>query len=169
MTTSIKTIMNASPVIPVMVIHRVEHAVPLAQALVQGGLKVLEITLRTPVAAEAIKQIKTSVPGAIVGAGTVINQETLNQAVKAGAEFLVSPGVTDDLLHKALSSRVPLLPGVISPSEVMRLAFVPPAAQDHRREHAADDGGDHRHDESDTQRFHAFSLQSSVTSKSPRR
>ncbi len=119
--TTIKDIMQTSPVIPVMVINRLEHAVPLAHALVDGGLRVLEITLRTPVALEAIKQIKADVPGAIVGAGTVINTETLQQAIDAGSEFLVSPGVTENLIDAALASGVPILPGVISPSEVMRL------------------------------------------------
>jgi len=113
--------MNTSPVIPVMVINNLEQAVPLAHALVEGGLKVLEITLRTPVALEAIRAIKAEVPNAIVGAGTVINTETLQQSIAAGAKFLVSPGVTDSLLDEALTSGVPLLPGVISPSEVMRL------------------------------------------------
>ncbi|MCK4840997.1 MAG: keto-deoxy-phosphogluconate aldolase, partial [Methylococcales bacterium] len=93
--TAIKDIMNTSPVIPVMVINKLEHAVPLANALVEGGLKVLEITLRTPIALDAIKKIKAEVPDAIVGAGTVINLETLNQVIDAGAEFIVSPGVTD--------------------------------------------------------------------------
>ncbi len=121
MTASIKEIMNTSPVVPVMVIHKLEHAVPLALALVEGGLKVLEITLRTPVAIEAIKKIKAEVPGAIVGAGTVINLATLKLAIDAGSEFLVSPGVTESLIDAALKTGVPILPGVISPSEVMRL------------------------------------------------
>jgi len=121
MTASIKEIMNTSPVVPVMVINKLEHAVPLAEALVKGGLKVLEITLRTPVAIDAIKRIKAEVPGAIVGAGTVINLETLRLAIDAGSEFLVSPGVTESLLDAALKTGVPILPGVISPSEVMRL------------------------------------------------
>lgn len=121
MTASIKEIMNTSPVVPVMVINKLEHAVPLAEALVKGGLKVLEITLRTPVAIDAIKKIKAEVPGAIVGAGTVINLETLKLAIDAGSEFLVSPGVTESLINAALNSGVPILPGVISPSEVMRL------------------------------------------------
>jgi len=121
MTVSIKEIMTTSPVIPVMVINRLELAVPLAHALVEGGLKVLEITLRTPVALDAIRRIKAEVPGSIVGAGTIINTKTLNQALDAGAEFIVSPGVTDSLLDAALSSGIPLLPGVITPSEVMRL------------------------------------------------
>ena len=121
MTVSIKEVMTTSPVMPVMVINRLELAVPLARALVDGGLKVLEITLRTPVALDAIRLIKAEVPDAIVGAGTIINTQTLDQAVKAGAEFIVSPGVTESLLEAALSSGIPILPGVVTPSEVMRL------------------------------------------------
>ncbi len=121
MTATIKQIMNTSPVIPVMVINKLEHAVPLANALVEGGLKVLEITLRTAVAVDAIKKIKAEVPSAIVGAGTVVNVSTLRQAIDAGSEFLVSPGVTDTLIDAALQADIPILPGVISPSEVMRL------------------------------------------------
>lgn len=121
MTVSIKEVMTTSPVMPVMVINHLEHAVPLAKALVEGGLKVLEITLRTPVALDAIRAIKAEVSGAIVGAGTIINVQTLHQAIDAGAEFIVSPGVTDNLLDAALETSVPLLPGVVTPSEVMRL------------------------------------------------
>ncbi|MGZ4958348.1 MAG: bifunctional 4-hydroxy-2-oxoglutarate aldolase/2-dehydro-3-deoxy-phosphogluconate aldolase [Methylomonas sp.] len=121
MTVSIKEVMTTSPVMPVMVINHLEHAVPLARALVDGGLKVLEITLRTPVALDAIRLIKAEVPGAIVGAGTIINVQTLHHAIDAGAEFIVSPGVTDNLLDAALETNVPLLPGVVTPSEVMRL------------------------------------------------
>ncbi len=121
MTISIQEIMNTSPVIPVMVINNIEQAVPLANALVEGGLKVLEITLRTPVALDAIKKIKAEVPGAIVGTGTVINLETLKQAIDVGSEFLVSPGVTENLIDAALKAGTPILPGVTSPSEVMRL------------------------------------------------
>ncbi|MDT4290981.1 bifunctional 4-hydroxy-2-oxoglutarate aldolase/2-dehydro-3-deoxy-phosphogluconate aldolase [Methylomonas sp. MO1] len=121
MTVSIKEVMTTSPVMPVMVINQLDQAVPLARALVEGGLKVLEITLRTPVALDAIRRIKAEVPGAIVGAGTIINTQTLKNAIDAGAEFIVSPGVTDSLLDAALASGVPILPGVITPSEVMRL------------------------------------------------
>lgn len=121
MNVSIKEVMTTSPVMPVMVINHLEHAVPLARALVDGGLKVLEITLRTPVALECIRRIKAEVPDAIVGAGTIINTHTLYQAVDAGAEFIVSPGITENLLDEALASGVPILPGVITPSEVMRL------------------------------------------------
>ena len=121
MTATIKEIMNTSPVIPVMVINTLEQAVPLANALVEGGLTVLEITMRTPVALDAIKKIKAEVPDAIVGAGTVINTETLKQAVDAGSEFLVSPGITENLVNAALQSGIPILPGVTSPGDVMRL------------------------------------------------
>jgi 2-dehydro-3-deoxyphosphogluconate aldolase/(4S)-4-hydroxy-2-oxoglutarate aldolase len=121
MTVSINEVMTTSPVMPVMVINNLEQAVPLAKALVAGGLKVLEITLRTPVALDAIRRIKSEVPGAIVGAGTIINIETLNKAIEAGAEFIVSPGVTDSLIDAALASGVPILPGVATSSEVMRL------------------------------------------------
>ncbi|QPK64955.1 bifunctional 4-hydroxy-2-oxoglutarate aldolase/2-dehydro-3-deoxy-phosphogluconate aldolase [Methylomonas sp. LL1] len=121
MTVSIKEVMTTSPVMPVMVINHIEHAVPLARALADGGLKVLEITLRTPVALECIRRIKAEVPDAIVGAGTIINTQTLHQAIDAGAQFIVSPGLTPSLLDAGLSCGVPLLPGVITPSEVMRL------------------------------------------------
>lgn len=121
MAVTIKEVMTTSPVMPVMVINQLDQAVPLAKALVDGGLKVLEITLRTPVALDAIRKIKTEVPGAIVGAGTIINTETLQQAIDAGAEFIVSPGVTDSVIDAAIASGVPILPGVITPSEVMKL------------------------------------------------
>lgn len=121
MAVTIKEVMTTSPVMPVMVINQLDQAVPLAKALVEGGLKVLEITLRTPVALDAIRRIKAEVPGAIVGAGTIINTETLQQALDAGAEFIVSPGVTDSVIEAAIASGVPILPGVITPSEVMKL------------------------------------------------
>ncbi len=121
MAVTIKEVMTTSPVMPVMVINQLDQAVPLAKALVDGGLKVLEITLRTPVALDAIRKIKAEVPGAIVGAGTIINTDTLQQAIDAGAEFIVSPGVTDRVIDAAIASGVPILPGVITPSEVMKL------------------------------------------------
>ena len=111
--------MSAAPVIPVLVIDRVEDAVPVAEALVAGGLPVLEVTLRTPAALDAIRAMK-SVPDAVVGAGTVINAHLLREAVEAGAEFLVSPGLTDSLAEAAKHSQVPLLPGVATASEIMR-------------------------------------------------
>ena len=121
MSKTIKEIMNLSPIVPVMVINNVEHAVPLAKALVKGGITVLEITLRTEAALESITRIKAEVPEAIVGAGTIINIDTLNKAIAAGAEFIVSPGTTDKMIDAAIATGVPLLPGVANPSEAMRL------------------------------------------------
>ncbi len=121
MSKTIKEIMSSSPIVPVMVINNVEHAVPLAKALVKGGITVLEITLRTEAALESITRIKAEVPDAIVGAGTIINIDTLNKAIAAGAEFIVSPGTTDKMIDAAIASGVPLLPGVANPSEAMRL------------------------------------------------
>jgi 2-dehydro-3-deoxyphosphogluconate aldolase/(4S)-4-hydroxy-2-oxoglutarate aldolase len=106
---------------PVLVIQRIEDAVPLAKALYNGGLTVLEITLRTPVALEAIALIKDQLPEAIVGAGTVIDAQTLKAAEEAGSQFFVSPGVNDGLLAAAKDSDIPLLPGVATPSEAMKL------------------------------------------------
>ncbi len=113
------TIMTAAPVIPVLVIDRVQDAVPIAQALVAGGLPVLEVTLRTPAALDAIRSMK-AVPGAIVGAGTVLNQAQFDAAVEAGSEFVVSPGITEPLGKAAAGSNVPLLPGVSSAGDIMR-------------------------------------------------
>jgi 2-dehydro-3-deoxyphosphogluconate aldolase/(4S)-4-hydroxy-2-oxoglutarate aldolase len=115
----IAEIMQTSPVIPVIVIDEVDHAVPLAEALVAGGLRVLEVTLRTPAAIEAIKAM-TQVPGAIVGAGTVLNPEQLDRALAAGSEFIVSPGLTEPLGRAAVDSGVPFLPGVATSGEIMR-------------------------------------------------
>ena len=113
-------IMRASPVMPVIVVDKVEQAVPLAQALVAGGIRVLEVTLRTPAALEAIRAMVDAVPDAIVGAGTVTNPAELEAAVKAGVRFMVSPGLTDSLVAAGKASPVPLLPGVMTPSDVMR-------------------------------------------------
>jgi len=121
MSKTIKEIMNSSPIVPVMVINNVDHAVPLAKALVAGGITTLEITLRTEAALESITRIKAEVPEATVGAGTIINIETLNKAIAAGAEFIVSPGTTDTMIDAAIATGVPLLPGVANPSEAMRL------------------------------------------------
>lgn len=121
MAVTIKEIMETSPVVPVMVIENLEDAVPLAKALVEGGLKVLEITLRTAPALEAIAAIKESVPDAIVGAGTIINTETLQASLDAGAEFIVTPGSTPAIIDAAQASGVPILPGVNTPSEAMVL------------------------------------------------
>ena len=112
-------IMQLCPVIPVLVIDEVDHAVPLAEALVAGGLRVLEVTLRTPVALEAIRAMK-QVSGAVVGAGTVLDPEQLDHALAAGSEFIVSPGLTGPLGRAAVDSGVPFLPGVATSGEIMR-------------------------------------------------
>ncbi|MGB0861007.1 MAG: bifunctional 4-hydroxy-2-oxoglutarate aldolase/2-dehydro-3-deoxy-phosphogluconate aldolase [Pseudoalteromonas spongiae] len=119
---SIEKILQAAPVVPVVVINNLEDAVPLAKALYNGGLRALEITLRTPVAVEAIKQIKQALPEAYVGTGTVIDKATFNASTEAGADFMVSPGVNDELLALASETDVPFLPGAATPSEVMQLA-----------------------------------------------
>jgi 2-dehydro-3-deoxyphosphogluconate aldolase/(4S)-4-hydroxy-2-oxoglutarate aldolase len=113
------SILAAAPVIPVLVIERLEDALPIARALVEGGLPVLEVTLRTPVALDAIRAMK-SVRGAIVGAGTILNPRQYGEAVDAGAEFAVSPGLTRTLAEAAADSPAPLLPGVASASDIMR-------------------------------------------------
>ena len=114
----IEQIMRIAPVIPVIVIDRVEDAVPMAEALVAGGLKVLEVTMRTPAALDAIRAMK-AVPGAVVGAGTVLNSRMLKDAIDAGAEFIVSPGLTDSLGEAAVASGIPFLPGVANASNIM--------------------------------------------------
>jgi len=114
-------IMRAAPVIPVMMIDDVDHAVPLARALVEGGLKVLEITLRTPSAMEAIEAIKAEVDDAIVGAGTILTPKQLEEVTALGCQFAVSPGFTPALLDAATPSPCPLLPGAATASEVMQL------------------------------------------------
>ncbi|WP_105199229.1 MULTISPECIES: bifunctional 4-hydroxy-2-oxoglutarate aldolase/2-dehydro-3-deoxy-phosphogluconate aldolase [unclassified Pseudoalteromonas] len=119
---AIEQILASAPVVPVVVIERLEDAAPLAQALYKGGLRALEITLRTPVAAEAVKIMKETVPDAYVGTGTVIDKATFAASVNAGADFMVSPGVNDELLALASQSDIPFLPGAATPSEVMRLA-----------------------------------------------
>jgi 2-dehydro-3-deoxyphosphogluconate aldolase/(4S)-4-hydroxy-2-oxoglutarate aldolase len=104
---------------PVMVIQNLDDAVPLAQALVDGGIKVLEITLRTPIALEAIKLISDNVDGAIVGAGTITTPAQLKAAEEAGAVFAISPGLTPTLLAAAVAGNIALIPGIASLSELM--------------------------------------------------
>ena len=116
---TIETLMHTAPVIPVLVVEDAEQAVPLAQALVAGGLTVLEVTLRTPAALDVIAAMKT-VPGAIVGAGTVVTSEQFAQAMDAGAEFIVSPGLTEALAEPIIASGVPFLPGVSTAGDLMR-------------------------------------------------
>lgn len=117
--TDILSIMRTSAVIPVLVIDDAATARPLAEALVAGGLKVLEVTMRTPAALDAIAEMKT-VAGAIVGAGTVVNTEQFEQVMKAGAEFIVSPGLTDRLGGAITQAGVPYLPGVANAGDIMR-------------------------------------------------
>ena len=115
----VDAILAAAPVIPVLVVERLEEAAPIAEALVEGGLPVLEVTLRTPVALDAIRAMR-AVPGAIVGAGTVLDPDQLVAARDAGAAFIVSPGLTDRLAEAAIQSGLPFLPGVATATEVMR-------------------------------------------------
>lgn len=112
-------IMALAPVIPVLTIEDAAHAGPLAEALVAGGLPVIEVTLRTPAALDAIRRMR-AVEGAIVGAGTVIDPEGLGRAADAGASFIVSPGLTEPLAQSALATGIPMLPGVATASDIMR-------------------------------------------------
>ena len=115
----IEAIMRTAPVIPVLVIDDVAHALPVARALVAGGLRVLEVTLRTPAALDVITAMK-SVEGAIVGAGTVTNAGELKSAIDAGAEFIVSPGLTDRLGQAAVDAGIPYRAGTSSAADIMR-------------------------------------------------
>ncbi len=116
---NIEAIMRTAPVIPVLVIEDVAHAAPIAEALVAGGLRVLEVTLRTPVALDVIAEM-AKVEGAIVGAGTVLNAADLDASLNAGAQFIVSPGLTDPLARAAMASGIPFLPGTANASDLMR-------------------------------------------------
>ena len=116
---TIDEIMRTAPVIPVLVVEDAATARPLAEALVTGGLRVLEVTLRTAAALDVIREMKT-VEGAIVGAGTVVTEGQFSQAVDAGAEFIVSPGLTQRLGEVIVESRVPYLPGIANAGDIMR-------------------------------------------------
>ena len=118
MTATILDIMQTSAVIPVLVIDDAATARPLAEALVAGGLRVLEVTMRTPAALDAIREMK-QVDGAIVGAGTVVNADQFHQVMEAGAEFIVSPGLTERLARPIIDSGVPFLPGVANAADIM--------------------------------------------------
>lgn len=117
---SAESILTTGPVVPVIVINTLEQAVPLAKALVAGGVRVLEVTLRTDCALEAIRLIAQEVPEAIVGAGTVTNAEQLRQVTEAGAQFAISPGLTVGLLQAAVAGSIPLIPGISTVSELMQ-------------------------------------------------
>ena len=112
-------ILQTGPVIPVMVIEKIEHAVPVAKALLAGGVKVLEITLRTPVAIDAIRAISCEVPDAIVGAGTVVTPEELEMVADAGGIFALSPGLTPTMLEAANRGTIGFIPGIATSSELM--------------------------------------------------
>nr|WP_199798873.1 bifunctional 4-hydroxy-2-oxoglutarate aldolase/2-dehydro-3-deoxy-phosphogluconate aldolase [Qipengyuania thermophila] len=115
----IADIMRLAPVIPVIVIEDARHARPLAEALVAGGLRALEVTLRTPAALDAIATM-SEVEGAVVGAGTVVNRDQLHDALDAGARFVVSPGLTKKVAKACVEADVPFLPGVATAGEIMR-------------------------------------------------
>ncbi len=117
--TPIETVMRTAPVIPVLVIEDAAHARTIAEALVAGGLPVLEVTLRTPAALDAIAEM-AKVSGAIVGAGTVLNPAQLDRAREAGARFIVSPGLTEPLARAATDAQIPLLPGIATAADIMR-------------------------------------------------
>lgn len=116
---NIETIMRLAPVIPVLVIEDPAHAKPIAQALVAGGIVALEVTLRTPAALEVIAEM-AQIEGAVVGAGTVLNEAQLDAAIVAGARFIVAPGLTEPLAHAADERRIPFLPGVATAGDIMR-------------------------------------------------
>ncbi|UOS06299.1 bifunctional 4-hydroxy-2-oxoglutarate aldolase/2-dehydro-3-deoxy-phosphogluconate aldolase [Helicobacter pylori] len=113
-------VLQISPIIPVVVIENIKDAVPLAQSLVEGGIHIIEVTLRSSCALEAIELIAKNVPKMRVGAGTILNPAQLEQAQNRGAEFLISPGLTIKLLEYAKKKDMPLIPGVSSSSEVMQ-------------------------------------------------
>lgn len=119
MSLSVEQVMELAPVIPVLVVERVEDALPIAQALVKGGLPALEVTLRTPAALDVIREM-AQVEGAVVGAGTVLNPAQLDAAMAAGARFAVSPGLTEPLGKAAIAAGIPFLPGTATAGDVMR-------------------------------------------------
>lgn len=118
-TAKLLSLLDGQPVIPVLKIDDVGHAVPLARALAAGGLRAIEITLRTPGALECIRRVADEVPEAIVGAGTILDAKQFRDAEDAGSRFIVSPGLTKELVAAAGKSDVPLLPGAITPGEIM--------------------------------------------------
>lgn len=120
-TENLLSILKLQPVVPVLIVEDAASAVPLARALVAGGLRAIEITMRTPAALDAVKAVAAEVEGAHVGAGTILNGRDFEAAVKAGSTFIVSPGVAPGVLAAARESFVPLLPGAATASEVMTL------------------------------------------------
>ncbi|MBS1091540.1 bifunctional 4-hydroxy-2-oxoglutarate aldolase/2-dehydro-3-deoxy-phosphogluconate aldolase [Gluconobacter sp. Dm-74] len=118
-TAKLDAVISRCPVMPVLVVNDVAQARPMAEALVAGGLSTLEVTLRTPCALEVIEEM-SKVPGALVGAGTVLNPSDMDRAVKAGARFIVSPGMTEALVKASVEHDVPFLPGVANAGDIMR-------------------------------------------------
>jgi len=118
-TDQLLSLLQGQPVIPVLKIDDARDAVPLARALAKGGLRVIEITMRTSAALEAIRRAAAEVPEAVVGAGTILNAKQFDEAAAAGSKFIVSPGCTRQVFDAARGSAVPLLPGAITPSEMM--------------------------------------------------
>jgi 2-dehydro-3-deoxyphosphogluconate aldolase / (4S)-4-hydroxy-2-oxoglutarate aldolase len=116
---TMRHLLQRAPVIPVLTIDDVAHAVPLAEALVAGGLSVLEVTLRTPAALDSIRAMRSAVPNAVVGAGTVTNTAQFAAAAQAGGQFIVSPGLSPRLVDAARDYGIPLLPGATTPTEIM--------------------------------------------------
>lgn len=114
-----KEVFSVSPIVPVMVINKLENAVPLAKALFDGGIRIFEVTLRTDVALDAIRAIKKALPEALVGAGTVLTPEQYDAAVDAGSQFILSPGAPKKLLAHAVKQNIPLIPGVSTSTEIM--------------------------------------------------
>lgn len=115
-------LLELSPVMPIVVVDEADDAVPVARALLAGGLRVIELTLRTPAALDAIERVAAEVPDIVVGAGTVTTPEQAKQAADAGAAFLVTPGITERVLDAAFATGLPFLPGASTVSEAMRLA-----------------------------------------------
>jgi len=116
---SIRPLLALAPVIPILTIEKVEHAVPLAQALATGGLRVLEVMLRTPAGLPAVEAMRKAVPAAVIGVGTLTRAEDFAAAANAGAQFGASPGLTEEIAQAAKTAALPLLPGIMTPSELI--------------------------------------------------
>jgi len=120
MTDPLRQILKRAPIVPVIAVNDINNAIPLAKALIAGGISVLEITLRTKHGLEAIRRIKAEVEGAIVGVGTVLNTKDLADSVDSGSEFVITPGLTDNLLTAGLNCGVPFMPAIATVSDLMR-------------------------------------------------
>ena len=119
-TTAVRDILALGPVMPVVVIDRADRAAPLARALLAGGIRAIEVTMRTPAALDAVRSIRDEVPAMAVGAGTILGPADLSAAMRAGSVFGVSPGATRELLQAARDGGLPLLPGVMTPSDILQ-------------------------------------------------